>query len=280
MGMSLVGRPVVSQEEHLARALGGETGCSGQRGSQGRRAPRGRAERSQGAPRYTRSSHLGPRPDPPGSCRTLGSHQAEASQVACTGRGPGAGRGVCAGASLRAHTVPQASRVPAALHCPLGEHGPAGLLAAASLSRCGCSHLGPRDSAGRQCEVAMAQGIVSRNVHSHSIRLLESGSRHVSVGGVAPVGMSLLLFLSLSEQRAALQGVRVCKCVSLCLCVCSAVCPGVYESAQMCTRAQVYAGMRVPRCVRCAQLCAQVYVSVPRGVQVCTWTPFTPQQPP
>lgn len=138
MGMSLVGRPVVSQEEHLARALGGETGCGGQRGSQGRRAPRGRAERSQGAPRYTRSSHLGPRPDPPGSCRTLGSHQAEASQVACTDRGPGAGRGVCAGASLRAHTVPQASRVPAALHCPLGEHGPAGLLAAASLSRCGC----------------------------------------------------------------------------------------------------------------------------------------------
>ena len=77
------------------------------------------------------------------------------------------------------------------------------------------SHLGPRDSAGRQCEVALAQGIVSRNVHSHSIRLLESGSRRVSVGGVAPVGMSLLLFLSLSEQRAALQGVRVCKCESV-----------------------------------------------------------------
>lgn len=73
----------------------------------------------------------------------------------------------------------------------------------------------------------------------------------------------------------------MCKCVRLFLCMCSAVCPGVYESAQMCTRAQVYAGMHgMLRCVQCAQLCAQVYMSVPRCVQVCTWTPFTPQQPP
>ena len=66
-------------------------------------------QRSQGAPRYTRSSHLGPRPNPPGSCRTLGSHQAEASRWPALAGAPGAGRGVCAGAALCAHVVPGVS---------------------------------------------------------------------------------------------------------------------------------------------------------------------------
>ena len=242
----------------MARVLGRETDCGRGRGSQGRRAPRGRAERSQGAPRYTRSSHLGPWPDPPGSCRTLGSHQAEASQVACTGRGPAAERGVCVPGPPYVLTLPQAS--PHA--CLQLFTAPWGSMARGAPGRSRSkplwvqSHLGPRDSAGRQCEVAMAQGIVSRNVHSHSIRLLECGSRHVSdisVGGVAPMGMSLLPFLSLSEQRAALQDVRVCKCVSLCLCVCSAVCPGVHPCSGVCRHACVQL------CTMCSAVCPSVY---------------------
>lgn len=167
-------------------------------------------QRSQGAPRYTRSSHLGPRPNPPGSCRTLGSHQAEASQVACTGRGTwGRERCVCQGhpvCSRGARGV--TAHVPAALHCTLGEHGPAGLLAAANLSLCGCRVTwAPETQPGRQRGVTMAQGITSQNIHGHGIPLLESGSRRISVGGVAPAGMCLCLFSPLSEQRAALQGV-------------------------------------------------------------------------
>lgn len=55
--------------------------------------------------------------------------------------------------------------------------------------------------------MTMAQGIMSQNIHGHGIPLLESGSRHISVGGMAPAGMSLCLFSPLSEQRAALQDV-------------------------------------------------------------------------
>ena len=191
------GRLVVSQEEHLACALGGETVAgAGGRGSQGHRAPRGRAERSQGAPRYTRSSHLGPRPNQPGS---WGHTRLRPPRWPALAGAPGAGRGVCAGAAQCAHMVPRASPHTCLQLCtaPWGKHSPAGCLAAASLSLCGCRVTwAPETQPGSQRGVTMAQGIMSQNVHGHGIHLLERGSRHIFVGGVAPAGMSLCLFLS------------------------------------------------------------------------------------